>query len=328
MNKDKFVFNPDTLQYDKVKHSPSKTILKALAFLVISAVTGFFSFTYLSKHVPELNLKEQELNRELEQMKVKFNLVSERLDILNNVLEDIHERNSNIHQIVFGTKPMDDNIWNGGIGGHRQYNELINFETKGLLVNTLNKADAISRKLNLQTLELDKLEEMTIEREKMLHSTPSIKPVQQTHLARDIKYLSGFGMRMHPIYKIPRFHSGIDFSAPEGTKIQATGDGVVKHVEKKSTGYGLNIMIDHGYGYETRYAHMNEILVKEGQKVTKGEVIGLIGDTGSSTAPHLHYEVHYKGKPVNPIQYVMDGLSPDEYDALVKMASESNKSLD
>jgi len=328
MNKDKFVFNPDTLQYDKVTHSPSKTILKALAFLVISTITGFLGFTYLSKHVPELNLKEQELSRELEQMKVKFNLVNERLDILNNVLENIHERNSNIHQIVFGTKPIDDNIWNGGIGGHRQYNELINFETKSLLVNTLNKADAISRKLNLQTMELDKLEEMTMEREKMLHSTPSIKPVQETHLARDIKYLSGFGMRVHPIYKIPRFHSGIDFSAPEGTKIQATGDGVVKQVEKKSTGYGLNIMIDHGYGYETRYAHMNEILVKEGQKVKKGEVIGLIGDTGSSTAPHLHYEVHYNGKPVNPIQYVMDGLTPEEYDALVKMASESNKSLD
>jgi len=328
MNKEKFVFNPDTLQYDKVKQSPTKTILKALAFLVISSVTGFFGFIILSKHIPELNLKEQELKRELEQMKVKYNLLNDRMTTFNDVLENIHLRNSNIHQIVFGTKPMDDNIWEGGIGGHRQYNELINFETKDLLINTLNKADAISRKMNLQAMELDKLEEMTIEREKMLHSTPSIKPVQETHLARDIKYLSGFGMRMHPIYKIPRFHNGIDFSAPEGTKIQATGDGIVKKVEKKSTGYGLNIKIDHGYGYETLYAHLNEILVKEGQKVKKGEVIGLIGDTGSSTAPHLHYEVHYQNKAVNPIQYVMDGLTPEEYDALVKMASESNKSLD
>ena len=169
---------------------------------------------------------------------------------------------------------------------------------------------------------------MTIERENLLNSTPSIKPVQQNKLARKLNYLSGYGMRIHPIYKIPKFHRGIDFTAPEGTKIQATGDGVIKRVEKKSTGYGLNVLIDHGHDYETLYAHMHEILVKEGQKVKKGEVIGLIGDTGTSTAPHLHYEVHYKGEAVNPIQYVMDGLSPEEYNQLVQKAAESNKSLD
>ncbi len=328
MNREKFVFNPETLQFDKVKKSTSKTLLKVCAFLLFAGFTGYFSFNYIGSFIPELNLEEQRLNEELEQMKIKFNMVNERMTTLNSVLENIHHRNSNIHEILFGTKPMDDNVWNGGIGGHRQYDELIDYDTKDLLVSTLNNVDALSRKLSLQSIALDKLEKMTIERENILNSTPSIKPVQENKLARDLTYLSGFGMRIHPIYKIPKFHKGIDFTAPEGTKIQATGDGVVELVEKKSTGYGLNVTINHGHGYETRYAHMHEILVKEGQKVKKGEVIGLIGDTGTSTAPHLHYEVHYNGKAVNPIQYVMDGLTPTEYSQLVKMAAESNKSLD
>ncbi len=328
MNKEQFVFNPETLQYDKVKKSVSKTLLKAGAFLFISALTGYLAFNYLGTFVPELNLKEQQMSQELEQMKIKFSLVNERMGTLHSVLENIHARNANIYKTLFGTKPMDDNIWNGGIGGHRQYDELIDYNTKDLLVSTLNNADALSRKLNLQSMALDKLETMTIERENVLNSTPSIKPVQENKLARGINYLSGYGMRLHPIYKIPRFHKGIDFSAAEGTKIQATGDGVVKRIEEKSTGYGLSVLIDHGHYYETLYAHMAKALVKEGQKVTKGEVIGLIGDTGTSTAPHLHYEVHYKNEAVNPIQYVMDGLSPAEYNQLTEKAAESNKSLD
>lgn len=328
MNKEKFVFNPDTLQYDKVKKSLSKTLLKVCGFFILSAVLGFFTFNTFGSIFPELNLKEQQLKQELEQMHVKFNLVNDRMETFSSLLDNIHKRNGYINEVLFGTKPMDDNVWNGGIGGHNQYNELINFDTKDLLVKTLNKANALSRKLNLQSIELDKLENMTLERENILNSTPSIKPVRESKLARELNYLSGFGMRIHPIYKIPKFHRGIDFTAPEGTKIQATGDGIIKKVEEKSTGYGLSVLIDHGHHYETLYAHMNEILVKKGQKVKKGEVIGLIGDTGTSTAPHLHYEVHYKGEAVNPVQYVMDGLSPDEYDQLLTKAAESNKSLD
>lgn len=328
MSKTKYIFNPDTLQYDKVKQSKSKTLLKGVSFFILTGIVGFFAFTFISPYVPELNLKERELTRELDQMKVKFNLLNDRLDLLGSVLDNIHDRGANIHEVVFGSKPMDDNIWNGGVGGHEQYNDLINFNSKNILVKSLKKADDLSRKLSLQSMELDRLEKLAVERENILNSTPSIKPVQETHLKRDIKYLSGFGARIHPIHKISRLHKGIDFSAPEGTKIQATGDGIVSRVQNLSTGYGNNVMIDHGYDYETLYAHMDKILVKEGQKVKKGEVIGLIGDTGLSTGAHLHYEVHYQGEPVNPIQYVMDGLTPEEYDVLVKKASEVNKSLD
>lgn len=328
MSKEKFVFNPHTLRYEKARTSLTLKALKAIGFLTLSLIIGFFSFYFLSSRIPGVNFKEKELKKELKQMEIKFNLVQDQLSMMNSVLENIHSRNSNIHKIVFGTEPMDNNVWNGGVGGHQQYSDLINFDSKDLIVSTLNKADRLSRKLTLQSKELDKLEDMTIEREEILHSTPSIKPVREDKLKRNLQYLSGFGMRMHPIHKIAKFHQGIDFTAPEGTKIQATGNGVISRVEKKSTGYGLSVMIDHGHDYETLYAHMKEIFVKEGQKVEKGELIGLIGDTGTSTAPHLHYEVRYKGEPVNPVQYVMDGLTPEEYAKLIKLASESNKSLD
>lgn len=328
MSKEKFVFNPNTLRYEKIRIPVGKRILLVTGYLLSTATLGFIAFFFLSSSIPSLNFKEKELKQELTQMEIKFQLLNSQLDKMNSVLENIHQRNANIQEIVFGTEPLDENVWNGGIGGHQQYNELINFNSKDLLIQTLNKADQLSRKLTLQSKELDELEKMTVEREEMLSSLPSIKPVQEDKLKRKVKYLSGFGMRMHPIHKIPKFHEGIDFTAPSGTNIQATGNGTVIRVEKRSTGYGYNVMIDHGYDYKTLYAHMSEIYVKKGQKVKKGELIGLIGDTGSSTAPHLHYEVRYKDKAVNPIQFVMDGLSPEEYDQLVKMASESNKSLD
>ncbi|GAA5219734.1 M23 family metallopeptidase [Membranihabitans marinus] len=328
MSKEKFVFNPHTLRYEKVKVPFSRKIFIALGFLLSAIVLGFATFFFLSSSIPSLNFKEKELKKELTQMEIKFKLLNSQLGKMSSVLENLHQRNSNIQEIVFGTEPLDANVWNGGIGGHQQYNELINFNSKDLLIETLNKADQLSRKLTLQSKELDDLEKKTIEREEMLNSLPSIKPVQEDKLKRKVKYLSGFGMRLHPIHKIAKMHEGIDFTAPSGTKIQATGNGTVIRVEKRSTGYGYNVMIDHGYDYKTLYAHMKEIYVKKGQKVKKGELLGLIGDTGSSTAPHLHYEVRYKDKAVNPIQFVMDGLSPEEYDQLVKMASESNKSLD
>lgn len=161
----------------------------------------------------------------------------------------------------------------------------------------------------------------------MLASMPSIKPVRSDKLSKSVGLLSGFGYRVHPVFKVLRMHSGIDFTAPKGTAIQATGDGVVIKADFKS-GYGRCVIIKHGYGYETLYAHMDKILVKKGQKVKRGQPIGKVGSSGISTAPHCHYEVHFHGKPVNPIAFVLDGLSPKEYDALVKAAEAGNQSFD
>jgi len=156
----------------------------------------------------------------------------------------------------------------------------------------------------------------------------TIKPVQEDKLKRKLRHMSGYGIRIHPVHKVNKFHKGIDFTAPKGTAIQATGNGVVKRVQKKKFGYGNNIIIDHGFGYTTLYAHMAELHVKRGDKVTKGQKIGTIGNTGTSTAPHLHYEVRINDRPVNPIDYCMDGLSPEEYKELVQRAATENQSFD
>jgi murein DD-endopeptidase MepM/ murein hydrolase activator NlpD len=196
-----------------------------------------------------------------------------------------------------------------------------------ILIETKEKVRSIKHKITVQSKSLDLIMEKAAKKSSELASLPSIKPVRSDKLAKSVGLLSGFGYRIHPIFKVSRMHYGIDFTAPKGTAIQATGDGVVIKAEYKS-GYGRYVVISHGNGYETLYAHMDKILVKKGQKVKRGQQIGKVGSSGTSTAPHCHYEVHVNGKPVNPIQFVLDGLSPKEYDALVKAAETTNQSFD
>ncbi|NJN33690.1 MAG: M23 family metallopeptidase [Saprospiraceae bacterium] len=187
--------------------------------------------------------------------------------------------------------------------------------------------EQLSRLIALQSKSFDTIARLAKEKEQMLSSIPSIKPVREDKLASSVGYLSGFGMRLHPIHKVRRFHKGIDFTAPHGTAIQATGDGEVVKAGYDG-GYGNCVIIDHGYGYRTLYAHMSKLEAKVGQRVKKGQRIGLIGSTGSSTGAHCHYEVHLNGNVVNPIQFVLDGLSPAEYQALANAASMEGNSLD
>ncbi len=175
---------------------------------------------------------------------------------------------------------------------------------------------------------MDELEKLAKNKETMLASIPAIKPVRKDKLNRNIRALSGFGMRMHPVYKRMKKHTGIDFSCPKGTPIQATGDGVVEAVYHKKTGYGTHVVINHGFGYKSLYGHMSVVDVKKGQKVKRGQVIGKVGSTGTSTAPHCHYEVHKNGIKINPINYCLDGLTPQEYQALANDASVVNQSFD
>lgn len=248
---------------------------------------------------------------------------------MSNALASMHYRDQRIHRMVLEMDPIDDAVWEGGIGGHNRYAEYKNYRHSGeLMAKIRQKADKLKRQMALQSKSLDEIEKMARDKEKMLSAIPSIKPVRSDKLQRDVNLLSGFGYRMHPIHKIVKMHAGIDFSAPRGTPIQATGDGIVVKVEHKKYGYGLHVIIDHGYGYKTLYGHMSKVEVKVGQKVKKGQTIGRVGSSGTSTAPHCHYEVHYKGKPVNPIDYVLDGLTPAQYAELVKLAEIQNQSFD
>lgn len=327
MKKEKFVYNPKSLTFERYRAPISKRIIQAVSYLMAVVLSASGLLYLFMEYMP--SPKEEALMREIDQMKIKYSSLNEQLDIMSAVLNNIQDRDASVHRMIFGMDPVSEDVWQAGVGGHNRYAELTNYENSGdLLLNTLDKADRLARQMTIQSRSLDSLEFIASEKEKYLNSIPSIKPIREDFVKRKIKYLSGFGMRIHPIHKIPKMHYGLDFTANKGTIVRATGDGKIASIKKDRSGYGNHVIIDHGYGYETLYGHMDRMDVRVGQKVKKGEAIGIVGSTGTSTAPHLHYEVHYKGKPINPIHYCMDGLTPKEYEEMVKMASEANKSFD
>ena len=287
------------------------------------------SATILELH-PEAEPDATEaLLREISQLETQYHKLSDELLGMDKVLENIQERDASVHRMMFGMDPIDRDVWNGGVGGSKKYSEITRYpNSSDWLLSTMEKVDRLKRQMKIQSESLDTVISLAQDREKMLASIPSIKPVRSDKLSRNIKLLSGFGYRIHPIYKVRKLHTGIDFTAPAGTPIQATGDGKVVEVDHKRTGYGNHVIIDHGYGYKTLYGHMHRIDVKPGQTVKKGQQIGLVGNTGASTAPHCHYEIIYKGNKINPIHYCMDGLSPEEYQDLVELSAVANQSFD
>lgn len=327
MRKVKYVFNEKTLQYEKHKLTYKQIAYRVVSQLSAVLVTGVLFYFLISKFFP--SPKEKILKEELSQAKYQLENVASQYDKLANKLDKIHEKDNEVYKMIFGVPATDEGFWEGGTGGHDKYQYLSAMETTGEIVkSTLVKIDKINSKLELQEKSLKEIYTLAYSREKKLASVPSIKPVRADKLKKEVEHLSGYGIRLHPVHKVSKFHKGIDFTAPSGTPIQATGEGVVESVNKAGRGYGNNVVINHGFGYETLYAHMMTVSVRAGQKVKKGQQIGTVGSTGTSTAPHCHYEVHFNGNAVNPIDYVLDGLTPAEYKEVVKKASERNQSWD
>lgn len=327
MGKEKFVYNKHTLRYEVVEVTPKERALKILGLTGAIAFSAFL-FTLLVWNVFP-SPKEQAKDIEIKRLQDRLKAQETQIAAFDKTLERIQDRDRGIHRMILGMDPIDENVWNGGVGGSDRYEAYRNLGESGdIMADLQQKADKLKWRLAKQSESLDAIAEAAKKKEERFASIPSIKPVRSDKLARNIKLLSGFGMRIHPIHKVSKMHTGIDFTAPRGTAIQSTGNGTVVRVEKRRTGYGHNVIIDHGFGYKTLYGHMSRIDVKKGQKVKKGEIIGLVGSTGSSTAPHLHYEVIHNGRKVNPIDYCLDGLSPKEYDELKKLAATANQSLD
>lgn len=327
MKRVKYIYNEQTLQYEECKISGKERVRKGLNFISAVLFTSVILFILAYQYFP--TPKEKLLERQHEQLQFHLANLTEDYDRLSAGLDELHQKDGNVHRMIFGIKPMDENIWSGGVGGHNKYSYLENFKETGKMISaSLSKVDNLKRKMELQKKSLDSLYSIALTKEKRLASIPSIKPVKEDALSKNVKFLSGFGMRIHPIHKIKKFHKGIDFTAPQGTDIQATGDGRIVSINKTGSGFGKHLMIDHGFGYKTLYAHMHSITVKEGQIVKKGQKIGVVGSTGASTAPHLHYEVWLNGVAINPVDYVLDGLSSLEYQELVKRATLDNQSFD
>lgn len=267
--------------------------------------------------------------REIDQMKYEYGVVTTHMTQLSSKLNQIQERDANVHRFMLGIDPIDSTVWEAGVGGHERYASLMQYTNSGdLMAQTRKHLDQISRQMEMQSSSLDSVEVLALQKEEKLASIPSIKPVRVDLLKRNVTLLSGFGMRVHPIHKVRKMHTGIDFTAPSGTAIQATGNGVIVAIKDSGTGYGRHVIIDHGFDYQTLYGHMSEIQVKVGEKVIKGQQIGTVGSTGTATAPHCHYEVHYNGVPVDPIHYCLDKLTPAEYKMIVDQASVANQSFD
>jgi hypothetical protein len=323
----KYVYNESTLSFEEYRTPGKFRVFNFFGYLCATIVTATLFFFLHNKYFP--SQKELALMRELDQMKYQFATVNDQLNLISEDLNKVHERDGGIHRFMLGMEPIDDAVWSGGVGGSDKYANLVKYPNSGqLLVETQKKVDKLMLQLKIQKSSLDSILIMANAREDMIASIPSIKPVRIDLLKKNLSSLSGFGIRLHPVHKVDRMHTGIDFTAPPGTPIQATGNGKVITAEYGRVGYGNHVVIDHGYGYTTLYGHMSTIQVKEGDIIHKGQPIGTVGNTGLSTGPHLHYEVRIKGNPVDPVIYCMDDLTPDEYQSLVERAGIENQSFD
>ncbi len=269
--------------------------------------------------------KEKRLIRALEESTYQFELLKQRTEQMEVVLNDIQERDNTIYRVIFEAEPIPATIRAAGYGGVDRYNALRNVYNSDLIVDMTKKVDRLSKQLYIQSKSYDEVWGLVKNKATMLASIPAIQPVAN----KDLKHVaSGYGMRMHPIYKTSKMHTGMDFTAPVGTEIYATGNGTVGKIEFNGRGYGHNIIINHGYGYETLYGHLSRMLVRPGQKVKRGDLIAYVGNSGSSTGPHLHYEVRKNGDPINPVNFYYNDLTPEEYEKMLEISSRAGQSFD
>ncbi|MFA7273895.1 MAG: M23 family metallopeptidase [Crocinitomicaceae bacterium] len=323
MSKQKYKYNPKTLAYEEVKVSIPGQILKISLLVAPSILLGLFLSLLFSKQLK--SPREKVMAREITTYKNELKRMNQDLDLVHHVLNDIEKRDEDLYRVALYANEFPKELRQMGTGGSEKYAELEGLSNSKLLIQTALNLDAAEKRLNAQRLSFKELLKLAKDKEKVLASIPAIQPVRNDDLKR---MASGYGWRIDPIYKTSRMHTGMDFTANTGTEIFATGDGVVQAVERNGWGYGNSIVINHGYGYKTRYAHMSAFKVTLGQKVKRGDLIGLVGSTGKSTGPHLHYEVEVNGQKVNPIHYYHSDLSPEQYERLLEMSKTSYKAFD
>ncbi|MEO9481902.1 MAG: M23 family metallopeptidase [Ekhidna sp.] len=324
MAKIKYYYDTESCRYERIKVSSWDIVINLLGFLVVSSIIGLGIF-FVTDHYFESPAKAA-LRKENDELKLYYNLLEKDIAEANEVLSVLEERDDDIYRVVFGVEPIPDEIRTAGTGGSNRYRELLEkgLEREELILNNMQRIDKLKKQMYIQTKSYDDIITMAKDKEALLASMPAIQPVSNKELKR---LASGFGYRMHPIYKVRKMHTGTDFSLPTGTPVYATGDGQVVYAKTKFSGYGKHIKVKHGFGYQTLYAHLSEFLVKPGQKVKRGQVIGYSGNTGGSTAPHLHYEVIKDGKKLNPVNFFYQDLSDEEYAEVLRLSSLENQSM-
>lgn len=323
-NNKKFYFDNKDLSYKEIKSHDTWFSYILKYFIGSSLIASLMIVVFISNFdSPE----EKKLKREISNLHIQYKSLEQQLENAEKVLDNIQNRDDNIYRMIFGVDPIDNTIRRSGFGGANRYEQYKGFSNSKLIIETQKNIDRLKKQLFIQSKSFDEIIDLANNKADMLASIPAIQPISNENLKR---MASGYGMRIDPIYKTKKFHHGMDFSAPVGTHIYATGDGKVEKIKKTGSkkDYGNFILIDHGYDYQSFYAHLDKVLVQKGQKVKRGDLIGHVGNTGKSTAPHLHYEVRYKKQKINPVNFYHNDLSPEEYEQMLNIASQENQSFD
>jgi murein DD-endopeptidase MepM/ murein hydrolase activator NlpD len=325
MSKVKYYYDPDTLSYRKIEPKKSRRYRNITFFVLGSFLFGLISLVLLLNTNLINTPRELSLQREVKNYELQFELMDKKMEQIEEVLANIEDRDNNIYRLYFEANPIPEEQRRAGFGGINRYKSLEGFNNSEMVIETAKRLDIIKKQMAIQSKSLDEITKLAKEKENLLVAIPAIQPINNEDLTR---MASGFGWRSDPFTKARKKHWGMDFTAPKGTPIYASGDGKVSRADNRASGFGKHIRIDHGYGYLSLYAHLSKYNVKRGQKVKRGDLIGFVGNTGRSEAPHLHYEVWKDKDRINPINFYYGSLSPEEFENMLKYANQENQSLD
>jgi murein DD-endopeptidase MepM/ murein hydrolase activator NlpD len=325
MAKVKYYYDSENLAYTKIKTKKRIKIGYAMLFLLASALFGFLIFVLLINTPYFKTPKDRLQAREIENLKLQYAILNKKMDQINDVAEAIEDRDNNIYRVYFNKTEIPDSIRKSGFKDLKRYKDLEGYNNTQLVLNTTKRIDKLSKQLAIQSKSLDEILKLAKLKGNLLLAIPAIQPVRNENLKR---VASGFGYRIDPFTKVRKMHNGMDFTANTGSPIYATGDGVVARADNTASGFGNHVVIRHGFGYESLYAHLSKYNCRPGQHVKRGDVIGYVGSTGRSEGPHCHYEVHKDGEVVNPLNFYYGNISAAEYVAISQMANLENQSLD
>jgi septal ring factor EnvC (AmiA/AmiB activator) len=323
MPRTKYKFNPESLSFDKIRLGFKAILFRFLAYFVGSVIVALGYWVVFAAFFD--SPREKALEREIEQMEIQYELIHREMSSIEKVLDGLQKTDDNLYRTIFESEPIPSSLRESGTGGVNRYESLEGYSNSRLVIETATRLDRIRKKVYVQAKSFDELIGLARSKEEMLKCVPAIIPISNKDLTRTA---SGYGWRIHPIYKISKFHYGMDFTAPEGTEVYATGNGTVVDVITAQRGLGKHIIIDHGFGYTSIYGHLSNFNVRVGQKVQRGDIIGFVGSTGLSVADHLHYEIKLNGANVNPVNYYFEDLTALDYDKMVEIAAKTGKSFD
>jgi murein DD-endopeptidase MepM/ murein hydrolase activator NlpD len=323
MKKIKYFFNTHTLRFEKIEVPLKVRLLQTIGFILASIAVGVLFVAILFKFID--SPKERLLRQQNTAYKESYAVLQERIKQLELQMVELEQRDNEVYRSIFEATPIPDSARVKEILAKNEIRLIQSLSNTALTDNIRNQLNNLSLRMSFQGQSFTEITTMVKNKEKLLRAIPAIQPVSNKNLKR---VASGFGYRIDPLYKDSRLHAGLDFSAPTGTPIYATADGEVQIAGFNTDGYGNKVVINHGYGFQTLYAHMVRVIANVGQSVKRGEVIGYVGSTGKSTGSHLHYEVIKRGTKVDPVYYFYNDLTPAQFDRLLKEAAANKQSLD